>query len=295
MEAPSANKGIFALIMFILAFFVVSNFGGVAGGSVSKFLLFFGSMVLLGAVVAIGGMANLNPAYALPILLLSIKSLSAVGVTIFCAGGLILGAGISSNLIKPKIGLVAKAAFGLPYLIMILIMCAALLSTITFQIPVAVEGMVVDLLGDTVISKMINCELSLTGAQCIDKLFSDLVDSQCGDDQLCRTLVEGTGRNSQIAALENQISQMMPTFEKEMTIRENTILWLDTEINSLLTPYQEYLNLAMTVFVFIGLQFMGNFFVPLSGILGGLILTVFMTLGLIEERKKKVDKITYLI
>ena len=127
----------------------------------------------------------------------------------------------------------------------------------------------------------------------VNKIFDDLVATQCGTDQMCIDLLEGRGKDERLALIEIEIQNMMPTFERSATIRDNTINWLDSEITSLLSPYEEHLKLMMVFFLFAGLKFLGGLFVLLSTMSGSLVLLAFKTVKLIEESTEKVDRITY--
>ncbi len=295
VEKPSPGSFIFAGIIFVLAFFAVSYYEGMAGQSLLNFLPFCIFILVLGTTVAIGGTAGISPVYALPILVLAVKSLAAVPVTIFCAGGLLFASWANRNLIKPSMGSAAKSVFSVPYSLMILIICVMLFPRVNFQIPRAVEGMAVEMMGNAVIGKMIGCDLSMTGSQCLDSLFNSMVEQRCGEDSACRELMTRAGNEVQTSAIEEQLKEVMPTFDRDLTIKENTVNWLDSEINKMVEPYGRQLKFVMVLFIFLSMQFLVNLFVPLSVVLGGLLLRLFKLMGLVGEETVKVDKTVYKI
>jgi len=246
------------------------------------------ALVIFASLVQIAGLVRLKSYYLAPIAALGFFDIRAAGIFLFAFFGKANVSNTMKNMIVPRMSLIAKAAYA-GYLAFIIISMATIFPQIEFKVPDSVSGMAVELLVPA-----IGCQRSYTGQECLDSLVSETIDTQCGTNNACITLM-----NDQRSQIEESLFKRLKTqflsFDRKAKVGDILSNTLDEQITLLVEPYQGVFKIIMAVVIFSVFQFLVAPLVTLSAMLTGILLRIMETVGVIEKKTVKVDKIIFSI
>ncbi|HDR53490.1 MAG TPA: hypothetical protein ENN60_02355 [archaeon] len=290
---PTPGKITLAGVMMVLGFLMVLTYHELASPFSLKALLFLALVAVLGAVVMMAGLSGLSVLYTLPLLILTLKSPLAVGIFLFAIIGTTTSRAKFSNQIKPRLGSALKEVFGLPYLLLVILLVVLLFPRMNLTIPRTLEEMVVDL-GSPLVESALGCPLEMTGDACLTYMATEEIRQYCGGDQTCIDRTLATELVARTTILKTQMESLLPDFDMQRSLKSQVVDWMDSFVNQMISGIQPIIRGVMAAGLFFGLHFLGNWvLLPVAAVVARLLLLIFGVTGLVEKTTVQTDQTVF--
>jgi len=279
------SKELIAVLTLVTSFFLL-KFNPISINMNVASIFGLITIIIFGSLITIAGIIKVPSFFFLPLLFFTIFDMRALGLFIFAFIGNSVVSSTEKNMIKPKIQKLARIAFS-GYTIFVLISVLAIYNSIQFKIPTAISGMAINLL-----VPVIGCETTYTGQECVDSLVNEMINLQCKDNSICITEMN-LQRPILEAGFVQQLENQFATFSKNETIQDILVSALETQVSSLIGPYEWIFKAIMAFAIFTIFQFFGGIFAIFSSVIALGLLKLLEVTGGVKKVKKEVEKIIF--